>query len=298
VPIKEILHWGYEQLILSSESARLDAELLLAHTLKKPVTFLLAHDETEMGYFALRKYHRLIGQRKNGMPVAYLTGHKEFYGLDFEVNRHVLVPRPDTEMLVDKVVSYLNNQIPNSSAAADQINPKSEIRNPKLLLDIGTGSACIPISVLKNIPDIKAVATEISGSAMLVAKRNIKKHGLKSRIKLIKSDLLKNVSSRLFEGKDVIVTANLPYIPKRFAVHPSTKFEPDIALYGGKDGLDIYKRLISQLQKIKPRAIFFELFEFQAAILGTKMKDYEVKFTERLTGEARVLHLEMKNSDL
>jgi release factor glutamine methyltransferase len=293
--VKDILTWGHENLILSSESARLDAELLLAHTLKKPVTFLLAHDETEIGYFALRKYRRMISQRKDGMPVAYLTGHKEFYGLDFEVNKNVLVPRPDTEILVDKVVSYLNDQIPNPKS---QTNSKFKNQNSKILLDVGTGSACIPISILKSVPNIKAVATEISGSAMRVAKRNIKKHGLKSRIKLIKSDLLKNVPSRLFHGKEVIVTANLPYIPKQFAVHPSTKFEPDVALYGGSDGLDIYKRLASQLEEIKPRAIFFELFEFQAAILTNKMEGYEVKFTEsliRLGGEARCLMMEKIN---
>jgi release factor glutamine methyltransferase len=281
VLIKEILHWGHEYLIPTSESARLDAELLLAHILKKPVTFLFAHDETKIGFFKLRKYRRMIEKRKNGMPVAYLISHKEFYGLDFEVNRHVMVPRPDTEILVDRVISYLQRN-----------NETTKQRNNVLLLDIGTGSACIPISVLKNIPDIKAVATEISGSAMRVAKHNIKKHGMKGRIQLFSSDLLKSVPRELFEDREIIVTANLPYIPKRFAVHPSTKFEPDVALYGGEDGLDIYKRLIKQLEDIKPRAIFFELFEFQAATLATKMLDYELKYTENMTGDARVMMME------
>ncbi len=279
--IKDILKWAHEYLIPTSDSARLDAELLLAHVIKKPVTFLLAHDDTEIGFFKLWKYRRMIGQRKDGMPVAYLIGHREFYGLDFEVNRSVMVPRPDTEILVDKVVLYLNDQCP--------------MTNDQLLLDVGTGSACIPISILKNIPNIEAVATEISGSAMKVAKRNIKKHGLTNRIQLFSSDLLKSVPRELFEDREVIVTANLPYIPKRFAVHPSTKFEPDVALYGGDDGLDIYKRLIKELEEIEPRAIFFELFEFQAAVLGAQMPDYEVKFTESLMGEARCLMMERNN---
>jgi len=276
--IKDALHWGHEYLIPTSESARLDAELLLAHILKKPVTFLLAHDETGIGFFKLRKYRRMIEKRKDGMPVAYLISHKEFYGLDFEVNRHVMVPRPDTEILVDRVISYLNDQCP--------------MTNDQLLLDVGTGSACIPISILKNIPNIEAVATEISGSAMRVAKHNIKKHGMKGRIQLFSSDLLKSVPRELFEDREIIVTANLPYIPKRFAVHPSTKFEPDIALYGGDDGLDIYKRLIEQLEEIKPRVIFFELFEFQAAVLAAEMPDYELKFTEKMTGDARIMMME------
>jgi release factor glutamine methyltransferase len=278
--IKELLRWGHEQLIPTSESARLDAELLLAHVLREPTTFLLAHDDEEVCYFNLRRYRHVISQRKDGMPVAYLIGHKEFYGLDFEVNKSVMVPRPDTEILVDKVVSYFNDQFP--------------MTNDQLLLDIGTGSACIPISVLKNVDGIKAIATEISRSALRVAKRNIKKHKLKSRIELFDSDLFKHVSPEIFKGKEVIVTANLPYIPKRFAIHPSTKFEPDIALYGGDDGLDIYKRLIEQLEEIKPRAIFFELFEFQAAVLCTKIEGYEVKFTESMTGDARVLMMERK----
>ena len=288
--IKDALTWAHEYLLLSSDSARLDAELLLAYVLKRPVTFLLAHDETEIGFFKLRKYRHLIDQRKNGMPVAYLTGHKEFYGLDFEVNKSVMVPRPDTEILAGKVIEYLQ-QITEGDVHK-RCRRDSGIAPSVILLDVGTGSGCIPISVLKNVPDIKAVATEISGSAVRIAKRNIKKHGLKSRIKLIKSDLLKSVPAKLFHSKEVIVTANLPYIPKRFAVHPSTKSEPDVALYGGEDGLDIYKRLIEQLDEIKPRAIFFELFEFQAGILGAKMSDYEVRFTESLTGEARCLMME------
>lgn len=286
--IKEVLHWGHETLILTSESARLDAEVLLCHILKKPLTFLLAHDETEIGYFALRKYHRFIKQRKEGMPVAYLTGHREFYGLDFEVNKHVLVPRPDTEILVECVISYLQSQISNLPAGRQGL--KSQI-----ILDIGTGSACIPISILKNVPDIEAVATEISGSAMGVAKRNIKKHGLSGRIKLFSSDLLKSVPREIFEDREVIVTANLPYIPKQFAVHPSTKFEPGIALYGGDDGLDIYKRLVDELSDINPRAMFFECFEFQVATLADKIQGYELKTVRDMSGKAKMMMLERNN---
>jgi len=287
VKIKEILHWGHEQLVLTSESARLDAEVLLAHVLKKPLTFLLAHDETEIGYFALRKYHRLIRQRKEGMPVAYLTGHREFYGLDFEVNKHVLVPRPDTETLVECVIDYIKRN-----------DETTKRRNDILLLDVGTGSACIPISILKNVPDLRAVATEISGSAMGVAKRNIKKHGLSGRIKLFSSDLLKSVPRELFEDREVVVTANLPYIPKQFAVHPSTKFEPGIALYGGDDGLDIYKRLVDELRDINPRAMFFECFEFQVATLADKIRGYELKTVRDMSGKAKMMMLERNISDL
>ncbi|MBU0727597.1 peptide chain release factor N(5)-glutamine methyltransferase [Patescibacteria group bacterium] len=278
--IKEALQSGYEKLVLNSDSSRLDAELILSHVLDRPATFLLAHDDAEMSFFTLWKYLRLIEKRRKGIPVSYLTGHREFYGLDFEINEHVLVPRPDTEILVDCVVEYLNN---------DQC-PMSNVQ----LLDVGTGSACIPISILKNVSKINAIATEISRPAIKIAQENVKKHHLKGRIKLYKSDLLESVPLRLFDDKNVIVTANLPYIPTQFQIDPSTKYEPDVALYGGEDGLDIYKRLVEQLEEIKPKAIFFELFEHQIAILCEYMPDYELKYAKNMTGDAKCLHLALK----
>ncbi|MBU1683586.1 tRNA (adenine(22)-N(1))-methyltransferase TrmK, partial [Patescibacteria group bacterium] len=186
--------------------------------------------------------------------------------------------------------------VSRKSGSRTSLTPGRAVEPAKVvLLDVGTGSACIPISVLKNIPGIKAVATEISGAAMRVARRNIRKHRLKSRIKLIKSDLLENVPAGLFKDREVIAVANLPYIPKQFQVDPSTKYEPDVALYGGEDGLDIYKRLVDQLAEIKPRAIFFELFEEQIAILASRMPGYELKYAKDMTGEARVMMMERNN---
>lgn len=283
--IKDVLLWAYEYVFLSSGSARLDVEILLSHVLDKPTIFLLAHDDSEIGFWQLYQFKKLIKKRKEGIPVAYLTGSREFFGLDFKVNKHVLVPRPDTEILVDSVVLYLRRD--------DEMTKR---RDDFLLLDIGTGSACIPISILKNIPEIKSIATEICGSAMKVAKHNITKHKLKSRINLIKSDLLKNISVGLLKDHEIILTGNLPYIPKQFQVDPSTKFEPDVALYGGDDGLDIYKRLVDQLEEmgIKPKAMFFELFEFQIAALCEHMPEYELKYAKNMTGEAKCLHLELR----
>lgn len=276
--IKEALKWGHETLLLSSDSARLDAEVLLAHVLKKPATFLLAHDEQKICSIKWWFFRRLISKRKKGMPIAYLTGHKEFYFLDFEVNKNVLVPRPDTEILVEAVISYLNDQSP--------------MTNDQLLLDVGTGSGCIPVSVCKNVKGLMAIATDVSSAALRVAKRNVKKHKLTSRITLILSDLLKNIPPEWFEDCEIIVTANLPYIPVDFQVSPELKYEPSISLYGGVDGMDVYRRLIEQLEEIKPRAIFFELFESQIAILKTKLPDYRLKYVKDMSGEARVLVME------
>jgi len=279
--IKEALTWGHEQLLLTSDSARLDAEILLSNVLKKPATFLLVHDEQKISSINWWRYQRLIQKRKKGIPVAYLTNHKEFFLLDFHINRHVLVPRPDTEFLVESVIEYIPKV-------------KCQMSNVKcLLLDIGTGSGCIPISVLKNVEGIKAIATDISRAALRVAKRNIKKNRLQSRIKLIRSDLLENVSSRLLHDHEVIVTANLPYLPPSYyEVNPELKFEPRLALHGGEEGMDVYKRLIGQLKEFRPRAIFLELFEFQIATLKTKLPDYHLKYVKDMSGEARVLVME------
>ncbi len=292
--IKEVLKWAHEQLILTSDSARLDVELLLSHVIERPVTFLLAHDEHNICSMDWWKYKRMINKRKKGMPVAYLIGHKEFYMLDFIVNRSVLVPRPDTEILVDCVISYLKTQ--NSKL---KIQSKSKIhpskfthQNSPILLDIGTGSACIPISVLKNVEGIKAVAIDVSRGALRVARKNIKKHKLKSRIQLLKSDLLEDVPVELFEGREVIVTANLPYIPTDYQISEELKYEPQISLFGGGDGMELYKKIVQQLADIKPRAIFFELFEDQIAILKTKLPDYKLKYVENMSGKARCLCME------
>ncbi len=272
--IKDALKWGHEQLLLPSSSARLDAELLLAHALGRPVTFLLAHDEAETGWWALWRYRRMIAKRKEGMPVAYLTGHKEFYFLDFEVNPYVLVPRPDTEMLVEAAVDYIR-----------------ELKNP-LLLDVGTGSGCIAISVLKNIPELTAFATDISRAALRVARRNARRHGVAERVEFFHSDLLENVPLERLKKQEIVLTANLPYVPRDFAVNPETKFEPDSSLYGGQDGTEVYKRLMGQLKTFQPRAVFLECFDFQKAILATHLQGYELKRTEPLTGQARMLYLE------
>jgi len=277
--IKEALKWGHEQLFLTSSSARLDAEILLSHILKKPVTFLLAHDEHKICTIKWWLYQRVIRKRKQGMPVAYLTGHKEFYFLDFEVNRTVLVPRPDTETLVECVIEYINQRYDDTTTRRYDI----------LLLDIGTGSGCIPISVCKNVDGLTAVATDISRKALKVARKNIKKHGLSNRINLIHSDLLKNVSPELLQGREVIVTANLPYIPIGYQISPELKYEPQISLFGGTDGLSLYKKIVQQLDLIKPKAIFFELFEDQIAILKTKLPDYKLKYIKNMSGKARVL---------
>ena len=285
--IKELLNWGYESLTSTSNSARLDAEVLLAHDLKKPVTFLLSHNNKKVSLNTLRRYKVLIERRKKGEPVAYLTGKKEFFFLDFTVDQNVLVPRPDTEILVECLIKYLNKL---KTSIFDFRFSKF------ILLDIGTGSGCIPISVLKNVDGLSAIATDISKEALDITKKNIKKHNLTSRIQLIQSDLLINVPYDLLKDKKVIMSANLPYIPTELKVGQDLKYEPPISLYGGEDGADVYRKLLDQIRSIRPIAMFFELFESQIPEIERKIPDYRIKHIEDMSGEARVLVMEKMSS--
>ena len=267
----------------SSSSARFDAEVLLAHDLNKPVTFLLTHDNKKISLNTMKRYKVLIERRKKGEPVAYLTGKKEFFFLDFSVDNSVLVPRPDTEVLVESLIKYLNGL---KTSLFDFRFSKY------VLLDIGTGSGCIPVSVLKNIDGLSAIATDVSKDALETAKKNIKKHNLTSRIQLIQSDLLRDIPYDLLKDKKVILSANLPYIPNDLKVKPDLKHEPSTSLYGGDDGVDIYRKLLDQIRSIRPIVMFFELFESQIPEIERKLPDYRIKHIGDMSGNARALVME------
>lgn len=274
--IKKLIQWGVRQLI-GLNSAQLDAELIMAHVLKKDRTYVFSHDDQKLGFLKKWAYKKLILKRKKRIPLAYLTGEKEFYGLSFKVNKHTLIPRPDTEILVQSVLSY--------------------IKPGDTLLDVGTGSGCIPISILKNQEDINAVGLDVSIKALEVASENAKKHQVESRLKFIRSDILKSLPLELFDQTDLILTANLPYVPLSQQVNEEAAHEPSLALYAENNGLDLYQKLIDQLGSIEPKAIFFECYEFQAAILASHLPDYELKLSENMLGEARMLMFERIQSN-
>jgi release factor glutamine methyltransferase len=282
---------------------------------------LLAHDEQELTPEQEKEYRRLIEQRQNGMPVAYLMGKKEFYGLEFEVNEAVLIPRPDTEILVEMVLEHLKPQIQNfkfqrvghseqslrsEESLESSLSYSSSDQQDFLefgtfnleftLVDVGTGTGCIPIAALKNRPHLKAVALETSPQAMEVAKRNADQIGVTDRLELIESDLLSHLPPNLIENNPWILTANLPYIPQDWAKHPSTKFEPDIALFGGQEGVELYRQLAKQIEalKNKPEALFLECFEFQIHQIEDFLPSYHLVETRKMTGEACGVRFELK----
>ena len=224
--------------------SNLECEILLAFVIKKSREFLTAHPEYELKTRQAGVFLRLMENRHAGVPVAYLTNHKEFYGLDFYVDARCLIPRPETEMLVEETLSIVNDHFPEKHVK---------------ILDVGTGSGAIAIALGKNIPLAEVTATDISSEALEIAEMNITLHGLQGKVRLIKSDLL---FSLMREDFDIIV-ANLPYIGTNkfnFVEKEVVDNEPNIALFGGDDGLGLYESLFEQISKMpqKPRFLLGE----------------------------------------
>ena len=209
------------------EEADLEAELLLRHTLKIDRAQLLSEPDCELKQRHVDTYKTFIKRRIKGEPSAYITGHREFFCLDFYVDKHVLIPRPETELLVEQAILHAKNY-----------------RNP-VIVDVGTGSGVIAVSLAKNLPDAEIFAVDISKAVLKVAGRNCLTHGVEHKVKLLRGDLLEPVPVQV----DIIV-ANLPYVLTADVPQVNTfGFEPALALDGGTDGLDVVKRLCWQTKE-------------------------------------------------
>ena len=207
-------------------SARLDSELILAHVLRRSREWLLAHDTDTLTQSQQRQARQLLLQRTQRQPIAYMTGRRDFYGHSFLVNEQVLVPRPESEVIL---------------AMLDELTQDNHLGT---VLDVGTGSGCLAISIKLAHPGLAVSACDISESALLVARRNAARLLPSGRqVKFYQSDLLNNlpVNSRF----DLVV-ANLPYLsPGENGLSPELAFEPAIALYADDDGLSLIKQLIT-----------------------------------------------------
>lgn len=234
--IGRILKWteGYFQKA-GLDSPRLDAEVLLSYVLKKERIFLYVHFDQPMEAAELAAFKDCIKRRVQHQPVAYITGHKEFMGLEFKVTPATLIPRPDTEILVEAVLQRLK-------AGAEAEN--------SLIADIGTGSGAICLSLLNYLPRLQAVTVDISPEALAVAEENAEGLGLSERIEFLQGDMLEplKVQRERFAGRLSAIVSNPPYIPRGdiAGLEPDVRaFEPMGALDGGEDGLDFYRRLLA-----------------------------------------------------
>ncbi len=231
-------------------------EVLLAYCMEVSKEKLFLSQDQDLPVDVEQKFYTLLQRFDRGEPVAYLVKNKEFYGLDFYVDQRVLTPRPETELLVDKVLEFARG--------------RGQLR----ILDVGTGSGCIAIALAKNLPLAEVHGSEVSEEALEVAAINAEKHGLAERVKFIQANLLTGIS----ESYDVIV-ANLPYIgTEQFnLVSKETKeFEPSIALFGGKNGLFLYEKLFSEINESvwKPSLLLGEFGFLQGDVMRELLDQY------------------------
>jgi release factor glutamine methyltransferase len=206
----------------SSPTARLDAEVLLAHALGWSRVQVLAALRDPLDQPAVAEFEQLVDRRLNLEPVAYLIGHREFYGLDMLVTPAVLVPRPETELLVELALQY------------------TRLYSAPRIADIGTGSGCIAIALAVHCPTAQIIAVDLSPAALVVAQANCERHHVNEQIELLVGDLLQPVGQPV----DLIVS-NPPYTLLNEIDEGVRRHEPHLALDGGADGLDLYRRLLA-----------------------------------------------------
>lgn len=223
--IKEMLSKG--MIILKGnniDSPKLKARLLLQYILKKPRQYLIIYDNEEVGKKEQWEYFVNIEKLTNGVPLQHITHHQEFMKMDFYVDENVLIPRPDTEILVEETIKIAK-----------------KMNQPKIL-DLCTGSGAIAISIAKNVPDAEVYAIDISQKALDVANKNAKE--LDAKVKFIKSNLFNKIDKMKFD----IIVSNPPYIKKDVisCLSKEVQKEPELALDGGIDGLDFFRKITEQ----------------------------------------------------
>lgn len=264
--VQNILNTGLRSLEGKSNTPRLDAEILLCYVLEWTPTQLITRDKEEVLPELESKFRELIKCRVEQVPIAYLVGEKEFYGLDFFVNESVLIPRPETELLVETALGL----IPTKNKAVR-------------IVDVGTGSGCIAVTLGNELRqrsvDAEIYALDICTAALEVARKNIDRHDLASKIKALESDWF----SALTRGKDTfdLIVSNPPYVAEGSAeVNDSAKFEPALALYSGEEGLDAVCTLIRDSQRflVSGGHYIFEIgYDQREAILDYCAKDRSLK---------------------
>lgn len=223
------LQTGRQRLAGISDAADLDTQWLLLHVLGQTETsWLFSHNDISLTPEQHDRFKQLLNERQTGKPLAYILGTTQFYGRDFIVNQHVLVPRPATEDLVDQALMAIRNSL-------------SDKKRPLTIADIGTGSGCIAITLALELTMIDRVyATDISPAALDIARQNVQRHGITDRITFLEGNLLTPVQDKNID----LIVSNPPYVPSaEVESNQNLHFEPRLALDGGADGQDFIKQI-------------------------------------------------------
>lgn len=264
----------------------MDIQLILAHVLGKSRSWLLAHPKIQLNPQQAAELEAEIEQLELGEPLPYIIGQWEFFGLEFEVNREVLIPRPETELMVEQAIVLLQSK-PGQTRAAD----------------IGTGSGCISAAIAAHVPELNMLATDISFPALQVARRNAIKHEVADRIHFVQCDLL---PMRSPDATGIprfnVVCANLPYIPTKKLINlPVFGREPTVALDGGESGLDLIQRLFAIIPAwLAPGGTLFMEIEASLGFKATALaydafNDARIRLHSDLSGHDRLLEINLNH---
>lgn len=267
--ISELLVNG-KHLLKDIEDGNIKARILLEYILKLSREKIVSNPNTEVSDNNVESYLNKINDIKNGMPIQYITNKQEFMKLNFYVDKNVLIPQPDTEILVEKAIEICNNH-----------------GNDIKILDLCTGSGAIGISIAKNIKNAKVYATDIKNTVIDIAKQNAKQNNV-DNIEFIVSDMFKNIQEKDFD----IIVSNPPYIETDVikTLPTEVRNEPIIALDGGKDGLKFYKIILSEYKKYlkKDGYLLLEIGYNQAKSVG-ELINLNYSIIEDLAGNDRVI---------
>ncbi|MCT4619000.1 MAG: peptide chain release factor N(5)-glutamine methyltransferase [Marinisporobacter sp.] len=259
----------------------LDAEVILCHTLKKDRLFLYTHRDHVLKEEEVRVFNECIEKRTQGMPVAYIVRKQEFMGLNFYVEEGVLIPRPDTEILVERVIEWT----------------KKRKNDNRTIVDLGTGSGAITISLAKYIENTFVYSIDLSRHALEIGKKNAILNEVTENTLFLEGDLFTPIKDKL-EGKVDILVSNPPYIPRKEIEKLQIevkKFEPKTALDGGVDGLDFYRKIIDEAPNFVKKGGFIglEVGHDQADVVKRMMENkgdyYEIEKIKDLAGIERVV---------
>ncbi len=258
--IREALQFASKKLYKSS-TANLDARLLLAFATNSTHEQLLLNYDKEISQSLKAKFMQLVNRRQSMEPIAYIVGYQEFYGLEFIVDKNVLIPRPDTELLIDLILNYYNKYNKNKNIS---------------ILELGTGSGAIAITLANQITKSTITAVDISSSALEIAKQNSEKHNVVNQIFFKKSNWYQNLRSKQYD----YIVSNPPYIAKEEKhqmAYETMHFEPDIALYSTDNGLADYKKILSEAkQYLKPNGkLLLEIGYKQKPFLSNLLQEYD-----------------------